>query len=66
MIYTFKVAPKTDSSGDEPLETVHHANGVDVMSQAHALMRKHPECAGVEVLLLQTRLFFLENGRPGA
>ena len=57
MIYTFKVSSK---AGD-PLETTHHANGVDVIGQAHALMEKHPECDGVEVLLLQTRLFYLQN-----
>ena len=60
MIYTFKVA----SDGGAPLETIHHAHGVDVMGQAHALMQKHPDCAGVEVLLLQTRLFYLENAPP--
>ncbi len=66
MIYTFRVASKYATGGDEPLETVHQAHGVDVMRQAHDLMEKHPECAGVEVLLLQTRLFYLENNAPVA
>jgi hypothetical protein len=29
-------------------------------------LEKHPDCAGVEVLLLQTRLFYLENATPRA
>ncbi len=62
MIYTFKVA----SDAGAPLATVHHAHGVDVIRQAHDLMEKYPACAGVEVLLLQTRLFFLENPPPAA
>jgi hypothetical protein len=62
MIYTFKVASKLDTTGDHPLETVHQAHGEDVMKLAHDLIEKYPQCAGVEVLLLQTRLFYLENG----
>jgi hypothetical protein len=65
MIYTFKVASKYAGGGHDPLETVHQAHGVDVMRQARDLLEKHPECAGVEVLLLQTRLFFLENPHAG-
>jgi hypothetical protein len=61
MIYTFKVKSRIGSTGDDPLETVHQAHGSDVMKLAHDLIEKHPECAGVEVLLLQTRLFYLEN-----
>jgi hypothetical protein len=64
MIYTFKVARKYAHRGEDPLETVHQAHGVDVMRHAQDLLEKHPDCAGVEVLLLQTRLFFLENGAP--
>ena len=60
MIYTFKVhAPQTD---DEPLETTHCAHGADVLGQAKALMAKYPECAGVEVLMLGSRLFFMPPG----
>lgn len=57
MIYTFKVhasAPQT-----EPLETTHCAHGADVLGHAKALIRKHPQCGGVEVLLLGSRLFFM-------
>ena len=61
MIYTFKVASKKDTTGDDPLETVHQAHGADVMKLAHDLIELYPDCAGVEVLLLQTRLFYLEN-----
>lgn len=61
MIYTFKVASKLDTIGDCPLETVHQAHGVDVMKHARDLIQKYPGCAGVEVLLLQTRLFYMEN-----
>ena len=61
MIYTFKVSSKYASPEAEPLETLHQAHGVDVMRQARDLIEKHPECAGVEVLLLQTRLFYLKN-----
>lgn len=66
MIYTFKVTSNFAARGDEPLETVHEAHGVDVVRQARNLIEKHPDCAGVEVLLLQTRLFFLENGAHSA
>ena len=57
MIYTFKVhaADKTP----EPLETTHCAHGADVLSQAKALIEKHPDCEGVEVLVLGARLFFI-------
>jgi hypothetical protein len=61
MIYTFKVKGRPSSTGDELLETVHQAHGSDVMKLAHDLIEKHPDCAGVEVLLLQTQLFYLEN-----
>jgi len=61
MIYTFKVASKYAAPEAEPLETLHQTHGVDVMRQAHDLIQKHPDCAGVEVFLLQTRLFYLEN-----
>jgi hypothetical protein len=61
MIYTFKVASKFAARGDEPLEVAHEAYGSDVMRLAHDLIEKHPSCAGVEVLLLQTRLFYMEN-----
>jgi hypothetical protein len=66
MIYTFKVASKYASPGAEPLETLHQAHGVDVMRQARDLIDKHPDCAGVEVLLLQTRLFYLKNDAAAA
>jgi hypothetical protein len=57
MIYTFKVhaAP----AAPEPLETTHCAHGTDVLSQAKALIAKHPACEGVEVLVLGSRLFFI-------
>jgi hypothetical protein len=56
MIYTFKVhAPRSE----EPLETTHCAHGSDVLGQAKALILKYPECAGVEVLMLGSRLFFM-------
>lgn len=61
MIYTFKVASRIDTTGDDPLETMHQAHGADVMKYARELIQKYPDCAGVEVLLLQTRLFYLEN-----
>jgi hypothetical protein len=61
MIYTFKVKSRIISTEDDPLETVHQAHGSDVMKLAHDLIERHPDCAGVEVLLLQTRLFYLEN-----
>ena len=63
MIYTFKVLPAQTS--DEPLETTHCAHGADVLGQAKALMTKHPDCGGVEVLMLGSRLFFMpqDNGR---
>ena len=56
MIYTFKVhGPRSQ----EPLETTHCAHGDDVLGHARALMQKHPGCAGVEVLMLGARLFFM-------
>jgi hypothetical protein len=57
MIYTFKVhAP---GPRQEPLETTHCAHGSDVLAQAKALIEKYPDCAGVEVLMLGSRLFFM-------
>jgi hypothetical protein len=61
MIYTFKV--HAADSHDDILETTHCAHGGDVMSQARALMDKHPGCGGVEVLMLGSRLFFMPS--PG-
>ena len=61
MIYTFNV--KSGDGRAEPLETVHHAHGVNVMDQARALIDRHPGCDGVEVMLLETRLFFLPRER---
>ncbi len=59
MIYTFKVhAPRSE----EPLETTHCAHGADVLGQAKALIEKYPDCAGVEVLMLGSRLFFMPPG----
>jgi hypothetical protein len=57
MIYTFKVLPP-DAIG-EPLETTHCANGADVLGRAKTLIGKHPDCGGVEVLMLGARLFFM-------
>jgi hypothetical protein len=57
MIYTFKV--HASGQNDEPLETTHCAHGSDVLAQAKALIEKYPECAGVEVLMLGSRLFFM-------
>jgi hypothetical protein len=69
MIYTFKVL-KAAEGQDEPLETTHCAHGADVLGQAKALMEKHPDCSGVEVLMLGARLFFMPQApaepRPGA
>ena len=63
MIYTFKVhAPRSE----EPLETTHCAHGADVLSQAKALIEKYPDCAGVEVLMLGSRLFFMPPSVHGA
>lgn len=57
MIYTLKVhAAQAD---EEALETTHCAHGSDVLGQAKALIAKHPDCGGVEVLMLNTRLFFM-------
>lgn len=61
MIYTFKVhGPPPE---EEPLEVTHCAHGSDVLGHARALIEKHPVCAGVEVLVLGSRLFFLPRGR---
>jgi hypothetical protein len=57
MIYTFKV--HAAGLDDEPLETTHCAHGSDVLGQAKALIEKHPNCGGVEVLMLGSRLFFM-------
>jgi hypothetical protein len=57
MIYTFKV--HAGAAAHEPLETTHCAHGADVLSQAKALIAKHPACEGVEVLVLGARLFFI-------
>ncbi len=56
MIYTFKVYGPAE---DEPLETTHCAHGADVLGHAKALIEKYPDCAGVEVLTLGSRLFFM-------
>jgi hypothetical protein len=61
MIYTFNV--RSRDSRAEPLETVHHAHGVNVMDQARALLDRYPECDGVEVMLLETRLFYMPRER---
>jgi hypothetical protein len=57
MIYTFKVHALAPLA--EPLETTHCASGADVLGHAKALIQKHPHCAGVEVLMLGSRLFFM-------
>ncbi len=57
MIYTFKVHSTADL--DEPIETSHCAHGGDVLGHAKALIEKYPECGGVEVLMLGSRLFFM-------
>jgi hypothetical protein len=59
MIYTFKVHAQRSL---EPLETTHCAHGSDVLGHAKDLMRKHPGCAGVEVLMLGSRLFYMPTG----
>jgi hypothetical protein len=64
MIYTFKVRAPGDRA--DPLETVHHAHGVDVLDQARALIDRHPDCDGVQVLLLETQLFYLERRAVGS
>ena len=62
MIYTFKVhAPRSE----EPLETTHCAHGADVLGHAKALIEKYPDCAGVEVLMLGSRLFFMPPAPEG-
>jgi hypothetical protein len=60
MIYTFKVLAL--DANDESLETTHCVHGADVLSQAKALIDKHPQCGGVEVLVLGARLFFMPPG----
>lgn len=62
MIYTFKVLADADAP-HEPLETTHCAHGADVLGQAQALLAKHPQSVGVEVLILGSRLFFMPH-RP--
>jgi hypothetical protein len=57
MIYTFKV--HAAFAAEEPLEVTHFAHGGDVLQQARTLIDKHPDCGGVEVLLLGSRLFFV-------
>ena len=57
MIYTFKVHAAADQG--ELLETTHCAHGQDVLGHAKALIRKYPDCHGVEVLMLGSRLFFM-------
>jgi len=57
MIYTFKV--HAARSNGELLETTHCAHGADVLGHAKALIEKHPDCGGVEVLMLGSRLFFM-------
>lgn len=64
MIYTFKV--HAASVEDEPLETTHCAHGADVLGHAKALIEKYPDCAGVEVLMLGSRLFFMPPPPRGA
>ena len=64
MIYTFKVLSADGS--DDPLETMHCAHGVDVLGQARALISNHPDCGGVEVLMLGSRLFFMPQGEEAA
>jgi hypothetical protein len=64
MIYTFKVHPADPE--DDLLETTHCAHGGDVMSQAKALIAKHPGCGGVEVLMLGSRLFFMPSPEPAS
>ena len=56
MIYTFKVHAALPDR--EPLETTHCAHGADVLGEAKALIEKHPDCGGVEVLRLGARRFF--------
>jgi len=64
MIYTFKVhAPNAD---EDPIETTHCAHGADVLGQAEALIDKYPQCGGVEVLMLGSRLFFMLPRGEGA
>jgi hypothetical protein len=62
MIYTFKVHASADEG--DLLETTHCAHGSDVLGQARALIEKHPQCIGVEVLMLGSRLFFMPSGTP--
>ena len=64
MIYTFNVLANADGA-HEPLETTHCAHGADVLGQAKALLAKHPDSAGVEVLMLGSRLFFMPHTPQG-
>jgi hypothetical protein len=57
MIYTFKV--HAQNAQDDLIETTHCANGADVLGLAQALIDKYPDCGGVEVLMLGSRLFFM-------
>jgi hypothetical protein len=59
MIYTFKVHASRAQGG--LLETTHCTHGADVLRQAKALIEKHPQCDGVEVLMLGSRLFFMPH-----
>ena len=64
MIYTFKVLTAAEGH-NEPLETTHCAHGADVLGHAKALIAKHPDCGGVEVLMLGSRLFFMPHAPMG-
>jgi hypothetical protein len=57
MIYTFKVHASAADGG--LLETAFCTHGADVLRQAKALIEKHPDCEGVEVLMLGSQLFFM-------
>jgi hypothetical protein len=64
MIYTFKVHAAQEDR--DPLETTHCAHGADVLEQAKALIEKHPQCGGVEVLMLGSRLFYIPKQGEGS
>ena len=59
MIYTFKVHASV--AHGELLETTYCTHGADVLRQAKALIEKHPDCEGVEVLMLGSQLFFMPH-----
>lgn len=63
MIYTFKVHA---AGSEDLLETTHCAHGADVLGHAKALLEKYPECSGVEVLMLGSRLFFMPQASAPA